>query len=275
MMSSRALAVVATLSICACDIRWLQSDSTKAAASKDSVRISPVVVTAVPEPGAMPVDTLVGLAFGDSDVVAAAAAAAVPPPSPAAPKVAADTSSVIATAAELQQLSATLDVPVPGVLRSQLKDNFTEGRSGHSHEALAARSQLKNNFSEGRSGHSHEALDIPAPRGTPVLSATDGRVVKLFESKQGGHMIYAADAADHFILMYAHLDRYAPGIQEGMTLRRGQLIGYVGTSGDAPPNTPHLHFAIARGRPSVKWWKGTPVNPFPLLAKEPASRGGN
>src|SRR5438876_751888 len=131
MTASRALAVVATLSICACDIRWLQSDSTKAAASKDSVRISPVVVTAVPEPGAMPVDTLVGLAFGDSDVAAAAAAAAaVPPPFPASPKVAADTSSVIATAAELQQLAATLDVPVQGVLRSQLKDNFTEGRLG-------------------------------------------------------------------------------------------------------------------------------------------------
>src|SRR5438046_8115665 len=129
MTASRALAVVATLSICACDSRWLKSDSTKAAASKDSVRISPVVVTAVPEPGAMPVDTLVGLAFGDSDVAAAARV-------PASPSAPADTNSVIATAAELQQLAATLDVPVQGVLRSQLKDNFTEGRSGHSHEAL-------------------------------------------------------------------------------------------------------------------------------------------
>ena len=108
-----------------------------------------------------------------------------------------------------------------------------------------------------------------------MLSATDGKLLKLFESKQGGHMVYAGDASDHFILMYAHLDRYAPGLTEGMPLRRGQLIGYVGTSGDAPPNTPHLHFAIARGQPSVKWWKGTPVNPYPLLAKEPASRGGN
>jgi murein DD-endopeptidase MepM/ murein hydrolase activator NlpD len=198
----------------------------------------------------MPVDTLVGLAFGDSDVVAATAA---PPPAPASPKTPADTSSVIATAVELQQLAATLDVPVQGVLRSQLKDNFAEARSGRP----------------------HEALDILAPRGTPVLSASDGKLLKLFESKQGGHMVYAGDAADHFILMYAHLDRYAPGLTEGMPLRRGQVIGYVGTSGNAPPNTPHLHFAIARGQPSVKWWKGTPVNPYPLLAKEPASRGGN
>jgi len=250
MMSSRAVAAVASLVLVACDIHWLQNDSTKAAASKDSVKVSPVVVTAQPNPGAMPVDTLVGLAFGDSDV---AAAVPLSPATPNAPNARADTSSVIATAAELQQLAATLDVPVQGVLRSQLKDNFTEARSGHA----------------------HEALDILAPRGTPVLSATDGKLLKLFESKQGGHMVYAADAADHFILMYAHLDRYAPGIQEGMPLRRGQVIGYVGTSGDAPANTPHLHFAIARGHPSAKWWKGTPVNPYPLLAKEPASRGGN
>ena len=251
MMPTRPLAVVASMVLAACDIHWLSNDTTKTA-SKDSVRISPVVVTAQPNPGAMPVDTLVGLAFGDSDVAAAAAAAA-PLPAAASPKAAADTNSIVASAVELQQLAATLDVPVQAVLRSQLKDNFTEGRSGHA----------------------HEALDILAARGTPVLSATDGKLLKLFESKQGGHMVYAGDASDHFILMYAHLDRYAPGLQEGMPLRRGQVIGYVGTSGDAPPNTPHLHFAIARGRPSVKWWKGTPVNPYPLLAKEPASRGGN
>jgi len=252
MMRSRGLAIVATFVVAACDIHWLQNDSTKTASAKDTVTIHPVVVTAQPEPGAIPVDTLVGLAFGDSDVAAAAAAAAAVP-APARPKAAADTSSIIATAIELQQLAATLDVPVQGVLRSQLKDNFSEGRSGHS----------------------HEALDILAARGTPVLSATDGKLLKLFESKQGGHMVYAGDATDHFILMYAHLDRYAPGLTEGMPLRRGQVIGYVGTSGDAPPDTPHLHFAIARGTPSVKWWKGTPVNPYPLLAKEPVSRGGN
>jgi murein DD-endopeptidase MepM/ murein hydrolase activator NlpD len=95
----------------------------------------------------------------------------------------------------------------------------------------------------------------------------DGRVLKLHESVAGGLMVYAADAADRFILMYGHLDRYAEGLADGASLRRGQVIGYVGTTGNAPPGTPHLHFAIARGRPSVKWWKGTPVNPYPLLAR--------
>jgi murein DD-endopeptidase MepM/ murein hydrolase activator NlpD len=239
------VAVVAALVVGACDVRWLKNDSTKTASSTDSVTISPVVVTAVPNPGAMPLDTLVGLAFGDSEVARAV-------PAPVVPKAAGDTSAAIATPLELEQLRVALDVPVEGVARSQLRDNFSEARSGHS----------------------HEALDIAAPRGTPVLSATDGRVVKLFESKAGGHMVYAADASDRFILMYAHLDRYAPGLQEGMPLRRGQLIGYVGTSGNAPADTPHLHFAIARGRPSVKWWKGTPVNPYPLLAPEVRARGG-
>ena len=78
-------------------------------------------------------------------------------------------------------------------------------------------------------------------------------------------MVYAADASDRFILMYGHLDHYADGLVEGQPLRSGQVIGYVGTTGNAPANTPHLHFAIARGRPSVAWWRGTPVNPYPLL----------
>src|SRR5207302_6249752 len=118
MRCMRVLLVVPMLIVAACDIHWLQNDSTKAAASKDSVTVSPVVVTAQPNPGAMPVDTLVGLAFGDSDV---AAAVPLSPATPNAPNARADTSSVIATAAELQQLAATLDVPVQGVLRSQLK----------------------------------------------------------------------------------------------------------------------------------------------------------
>ena len=80
-------------------------------------------------------------------------------------------------------------------------------------------------------------------------------------------MVYASDPSDRFIFMYGHLDRYADGLKEGMPLKRGQVIGYVGTTGNAPPNTPHLHFAIVRGRPSVAWWRGTPVNPYPLLAR--------
>lgn len=124
---------------------------------------------------------------------------------------------------------------------------------------------LRDSYGDPRTGHAHEALDIMAPRGTPVVSATDGRLLKLFLSKPGGIMVYAADASDRYILMYGHLDRYADGLVEGMPLTRGQLLGYVGSTGDAIAAGPHLHFAIARGEPKVKWWKGEPVNPYPLL----------
>jgi len=202
-------------------------------------------------------DTLVGLATtSDSlppvSITPMAPSIAPPPPAgtpsvatlPApAPKPAADTGIGVATSLELEQLRAVLVVPVQGVPRSALRDNYTEPRAGHS----------------------HEAEDIIAPRGTPVLSAADGRLTKLHESVAGGHMIYAGDASDRWIFMYGHLDRYADGIKEGMPLKAGQLIGYVGTTGNAPIATPHLHFAIARGTPSKKWWKGTPVNPYLLL----------
>jgi len=126
---------------------------------------------------------------------------------------------------------------------------------------------LPDTFDEMRGGGTrrHDALDIPAPRGTPVLSAASGRVLKLFTSENGGLMIYAADSTERFILMYAHLDRYADGLTDGMPLRRGQVIGYVGTTGNAPPDVPHLHFAIVRAQDVREWWRGTPVDPRPLL----------
>ncbi|HEU4720735.1 MAG TPA: M23 family metallopeptidase [Gemmatimonadaceae bacterium] len=129
-------------------------------------------------------------------------------------------------------------------------------------------SALRNTYDERRGGGSrtHEALDIPAQRGTPVLSATGGRVLKLFDSKAGGKMVYAADSSERFILMYAHLDTYANGLADGQPLRRGQVLGTVGTTGNAPPTVPHLHFAIARSNNVKEWWKGAPVNPYPLFA---------
>lgn len=153
--------------------------------------------------------------------------------------------SITATPRELAELAARLDVPVQGVRRPQLRDTYTESRGTRP----------------------HDAIDIPAARGTPVISATDGRVLKLFDSKAGGLMVYATDASERFILLYGHLDRYAPGLSDGMRLARGQVIGYVGTTGNAPIGTPHLHFAILRGRPSVSWWAGSPVNPYPLLVE--------
>jgi murein DD-endopeptidase MepM/ murein hydrolase activator NlpD len=113
----------------------------------------------------------------------------------------------------------------------------------------------------------HAAMDILVPTGTPVLSASDGRVLKIHDSKPGGLMIYATDISERFILLYGHLDGYANGLRDGMPLVRGQVIGYVGTTGNAPPGTPHLHFEILRGQPAVAWWEGVPVNPYLLLAR--------
>jgi len=146
---------------------------------------------------------------------------------------------------DLAVLQSEMIVPVSGVSASALHDTYNELRDGT---------------------RPHEALDILAPRGTPVISSTNGRVLKLFNSKAGGLMVYAADSTNRFILMYGHLDAYAPGLADGQPLVRGQKLGIVGTTGNAPANTPHLHFAIARSANINDWWKGTPVNPYPLLS---------
>ena len=131
-------------------------------------------------------------------------------------------------------------------------------------EGVAA-ADLRDTFDEGRAGHRHEAIDIAAPRGTRVVAADDGTLVKLFTSVPGGLTIYQFDPESRFAYYYAHLDRYADGVREGMPLRRGELIGYVGTSGNAAPNAPHLHFAVFRLGPERRWWKGEAVNPFGAL----------
>lgn len=125
--------------------------------------------------------------------------------------------------------------------------------------------ELRDNFDEGRPDHRHEAIDIAAPLGTPVVAATEGRIVKLYTSVPGGLTAYEFDPLGRYAYYYAHLDRYADGVVEGLTLKRGQLIGYVGTSGNAPKNAPHLHFAIFRLGPERHWWKGEAVNPFTAL----------
>lgn len=107
----------------------------------------------------------------------------------------------------------------------------------------------------------HYALDIRARRGTPVVATDGGRVIKLFTSKAGGLTIYATDSEQRYIYYYAHLDRYRSGLREGMPLQRGDTIGYVGTSGNAPPNYPHLHFAIMRSYNIKRWSRGIPINP--------------
>ena len=105
-----------------------------------------------------------------------------------------------------------------------------------------------------------------APRGTPVVAVAEGTVKKLFKSERGGLTVYEFDPEQAYCYYYAHLDRYADGLGEGKRLAKGELVGYVGTSGNAPANTPHLHFTIFRLGPDKHWWEGTPINPYPLWA---------
>ncbi len=144
--------------------------------------------------------------------------------------------------ADLSRLRARgLVLPLSGLSAAQLSDNYTHARA---------------------SGAAHEALDIMAARGTPVVAIDDGRIAKLFLSKTGGITLYQFDPTGEYAYYYAHLDRYADGIAEGDTLRKGQLIGYVGSTGNARPDAPHLHLAVFRLGPERQWWRGTPINPF-------------
>jgi murein DD-endopeptidase MepM/ murein hydrolase activator NlpD len=146
---------------------------------------------------------------------------------------------------EIGELRAhALLVPVQGIRREDIVSNFDDNRGGL---------------------RKHEALDILAPRGTPVLAAEGGRIVKLFTSARGGLTIYQFDPVERYCYYYAHLDRYADGLKEGQPVQRGQVIGYVGTTGNAPPNTPHLHFSINRLGDEKKWWDGTPLDPAKVL----------
>jgi murein DD-endopeptidase MepM/ murein hydrolase activator NlpD len=139
-----------------------------------------------------------------------------------------------------------LAVPVVGVTPDRLTDSFNDLRDG---------------------SRRHEATDILAKYGTAVVSVDDGRVYKLRKNQAGGITIYATDPAERFLYYYAHLAGYRAGLREGMTLAKGDVIGYVGTSGNAPRDTPHLHFAITRMPPDKKWWTGTPVDPRPFLVE--------
>ena len=165
--------------------------------------------------------------------------AAQTPPSPEPTPAA-----LVATAHADQPHTVALLVPVLGVKALQLSDTFNETRGGM---------------------RKHEALDIPAPRGTPVIAAEDGRIVKLFKSIPGGLTIYQFDPTERLAYYYAHLDRYSADVAEGKQVKRGDVIGYVGTTGNANPATPHLHFAIFELGPEKRWWKGTAINPYPLL----------
>jgi len=131
---------------------------------------------------------------------------------------------------------------------------------------------LHDSFDELHNGHRHEAIDIMAPRGTPVHAVVAGTIRKLFLSKAGGLTIYQFDEPARYCYYYAHLDGYAKGLQEGMRVQRGEVIGYVGSTGNANASAPHLHLAISELGPDKQWWKVKAVNPYPALV-EALSRG--
>ncbi len=137
-----------------------------------------------------------------------------------------------------------LDVPLRTIERAALRSSFDETRGGT---------------------RRHEAMDLLAPRNTPVIAVEAGIIARLFNSKAGGITIYQFDPTTTYAYYYAHLERYAPGLEEGATVSRGQVIGYVGTSGNAPEDTPHLHFAIFVLNEDKRWWQGTPIDPFTVL----------
>jgi peptidoglycan LD-endopeptidase LytH len=137
-----------------------------------------------------------------------------------------------------------LVTPLDGLRASDVLDTFSAARSG---------------------GRRHEAADILAPRGAPIHAIGPGDIRKLFTSVQGGLTIYQFDPDEVWCYYYAHLDHYAEDLHEGLRVKAGDVIGYVGTSGNAPPGTPHLHLAISKIGPDKRWWKGTPVNPYPVL----------
>ena len=146
---------------------------------------------------------------------------------------------------------AGLAIPVAGVKAPGLTDTFTQARAG--------------------GARVHDAIDIMAPAGTPVIAAADGRIEKLFLSPGGGGITaYVRSPDGKWTYYYAHLQRYAPGLGEGQHVRRGQLIGFVGSTGNANPAGPHLHFAIHRMSAGEQWHQGSAVNPYPLLAGKKA-----
>jgi murein DD-endopeptidase MepM/ murein hydrolase activator NlpD len=156
-----------------------------------------------------------------------------------------DPTKGVVTLDDLERLrQRVLAVPVVGGYPADVPNSFVEGRSG---------------------GRRHNAADILAPRGTLVLSADDGVIRRLSTNALGGITIYATDPDERFVYYYAHLDGYAPDLHVDQRVRRGDVLGYVGTTGNAPQNVPHLHFQIMRLLDRDRLWDGVPIDPKPFL----------
>ena len=178
------------------------------------------------------------------------AAPAPAAPAPAAPRVvlagspALAAGSVSSVEAVNYLLARGMAIPVAGMPMSRLRDTFDEGRDA---------------------GRVHRALDILAPRGTAVIAADSGHILRIGTNTLGGNVIYATDPLGRIVYYYAHLDAFQPGVAQGAAIARGDTLGFVGTTGNAPRDTPHLHFQVMRMPPDGKYWDGEPINPYPLF----------
>lgn len=128
-------------------------------------------------------------------------------------------------------------------------------------------SRVRDSYSAARGGRTHDAVDIMAPRGTPVIAADSGTIFRLRQNAAGGITIYQLDPEERFVYYYAHLDRYEDGLAEGMKVRQGDVLGFIGTTGNAPKDLPHLHFQVMLYRGRGQYWGGEPINPHPFLTR--------
>ena len=168
----------------------------------------------------------------------------VPPPVSPPPVPGLDAPPVVQPDAIADLRQRHLEVPVQNATRETLVESFDAARDAT---------------------RKHEAIDILAPRNTPVVAVEDGIIAKLFHSDAGGITVYQFDPTTTYVYYYAHLERYADGLAEGAHITRKQVLGYVGTSGNAPKDTPHLHFAIFKLTGKKQWWQGTPIDPYLVL----------
>lgn len=195
----------------------------------------------------IPVDSARRIASADRQGAISANITAPAAPPASAPRI--TTRDSAAAAATRQRIALAVEelrsrgiiVPIPGLTPDRLRDSFNQWRSNGTRR--------------------HHAIDMLAPRGTPILAADSGTVLKMNRSTLGGIAIYTSDPHRRFVYYYAHLDAYHPSITEGMTIARGDTLGFVGSTGNAPPNSPHLHFAIFRTDDVDRWYAGIPINP--------------
>jgi peptidoglycan LD-endopeptidase LytH len=175
--------------------------------------------------------------------VGAAPKPVIASPAPSAPAAAA------APAADAEYLSLRhLLLPVAGADAARLEDTFFEGRDGD---------------------RVHRAIDILAPRGTPILSADDGKILRMSTNTLGGISMYTVDTQNKLVYYYAHMDHYNDAMSPGRGIVKGDTLGFVGTTGNAPKDTPHLHFQVMRWPADGKYWNGEPIDPFVALGGLP------